>query len=233
MYRRAAHLVPAMVGMLVASAACSPGCALHRAAKTAPAAEAKVAEAKASKAIPEPDAAHPPKGFVTMTVLGVVPAGDGNAVFLIDAEHTVLLPIFVGDTEALSIALRLERRRFSRPLTHDLIDELVTDLGGRVLAVHVDALKGSTFVGTLYVVQRGRVMEIDARPSDAIAIAVGDRVPIFVARKVLDDAGIRAEDLEKKTEPREGRRPADVPPPSELRDPKPAPADGARSPWPI
>jgi len=233
MYRRAAHFVPAMLGMLVASAACSPGCALHRAAGTAPAAEAKVAEAKSAKAIPEPDAAHPPKGFVTMTVLGVVPAGDGNAVFLIDAKHTVLLPIFVGDTEALSIALRLERRRFSRPLTHDLIDELVSDLGGRVLAVHVDALKGSTFVGTVYLVQHGRVMEVDARPSDAIAIALGDRVPIFVARQVLDEAGIRAEDLEKRAVPEKKRTPADVPPPSELRDPKRVPFDHDRSAWPI
>ncbi len=139
----------------------------------------------------KPDA--PPKGFVKMKVAGVVPGREGNAVVLSDEKESVHLPIFIGDAEAFAIQMRLDRRRFQRPLTHDLLDSVMRELGGRLVKIHVDDLKGNTFVGTVFMSQQGRLIEIDARPSDAIALAVGNRVPIYVSSKVLDRAGVRKE----------------------------------------
>ena len=136
----------------------------------------------------------PPKGFVEMQVAGVMPTREGNAVVLRDAAENVLLPIWIGDAEAFSIQMRLDRRRFQRPLTHDLLDAVMRELGGRLVKIQVDDLKGNTFVGTIFVDKAGRMLEIDSRPSDAIALAVGNRVPIFVSQKVIDRAGVKKED---------------------------------------
>lgn len=151
-----------------------------------------------------------PHGFVRMEVLGVLPTSEGNAVFLVDREQERVLPIWIGPSEAMSIQLRMERRRFERPLTHDLLDALVKELGGRVIRVHVDDLKGSTFVATLFVRVEGRIFTLDARPSDAIAVAVGNRVPIFVAIDVVERAGLGRDEMPE--------RPFDIP---TLDDPLP------------
>lgn len=136
-----------------------------------------------------------PAGFVEMEVAGVLPTAQGNAVFLSDAENETVLPIWIGPSEAMAIQLRMERRRFERPLTHDLLDSLVKELGGRVLRIHVDDLKGSTFVATVFVQANDKVLSIDARPSDAIALAVGNRAPIYVSSDVVDRAGMGGDDL--------------------------------------
>ena len=143
-----------------------------------------------------------PHGFVAMEVLGVLPTSEGNAVFLADRQEDTVLPIWIGPAEAMSIQLRLERRRFERPLTHDLLDALVKELGGRVLRVHIVDLKGSTFVATIFVRAEGRIFTVDARPSDAIAIAVGNRTPIFVAIDVVDRAGMGRDSLPDRPEDR-------------------------------
>jgi uncharacterized protein len=139
-----------------------------------------------------------PNGFVSMEVMGVLPTSDGNAVFLVDLEHERVLPIWIGPSEAMAIQLRMERRRFERPLTHDLLDTIVKELGGRVVRVHVDDLRGATFVATLFVRGPDGVMAIDARPSDAIAIAVGNRIPIYVSREVVERAGLGRDDLPER-----------------------------------
>jgi uncharacterized protein len=131
-----------------------------------------------------------PPGFVEMFVAGVMPAADGNTVFLHDAAKKYFIPIGIGDSEAHSIQLRLERRRFERPLTHDLIDSLLRELGGRLLKVQVDDLRSNVFVGTIFVEANGRVFSMDARPSDAIALALGNQVPIYVAQGVIDKTAI-------------------------------------------
>lgn len=142
---------------------------------------------------PSTSSAAPP-GFIEMRVAGVLPTREGNAVVLRDLDETVMLPIWIGDAEAFSIQMRLDRRRFQRPLTHDLLDAVMRDLGGRLEKIQVDDLKGNTFVGTIFVRQAGRSLQIDSRPSDAIALAVGNRVPIFVSQKVIDRAGVKKED---------------------------------------
>ena len=97
----------------------------------------------------------------------------------------------------MAIHLRMERRRFERPLTHDLLDDVIERLGGRLMKVQVDDLKGDTFVGSIFLEAGGRLHVIDARPSDAIALAVGNRIPIYVSDEVMRRAGITREKLEE------------------------------------
>jgi uncharacterized protein len=143
-----------------------------------------------------------PKGFLEMFVAGVVPSPDGHTLVLVNAEEQVLLPLGIGLTEALSIHGRLEKRRFSRPMTHDLLDHIVAELGGAIVRVQIDDLKDDVFVGTVFirVPEKGgketKVVSFDARPSDAVALAIGARAPIFVARPVVDRAAIHPGDLE-------------------------------------
>ncbi|HEU4404154.1 MAG TPA: bifunctional nuclease family protein [Polyangiaceae bacterium] len=141
------------------------------------------------------DAVRAPEGYVAMGVLRVVPTPHGNAVLLEHEAEQKLVVIFVGGTEALSIELRRDRQRYPRPLTHDLLDSLIGRLGGELVKVHVDDLKGRAFVGRVYVRQNGHVIDVDARPSDAIALALGNRAPIYVSRKVIDTAGVRKDEL--------------------------------------
>lgn len=143
-----------------------------------------------------------PKGFIEMFVAGVVPSPDGHTLVLVNAEEQVLLPLGIGLTEALSIHGRLEKRRFSRPMTHDLLDHIVAELGGSIVRVQIDDLKDDVFVGTVFmrVPEKGgkesKIVSFDARPSDAVALALGARAPIYVARPVVDRAAIHPGDLE-------------------------------------
>jgi bifunctional DNase/RNase len=78
-----------------------------------------------------------------------------------------------------------------------LLDTLLQKLGGSLWKVHVDDLRDNTYVGTVFVRQGDRVIEVDARPSDAIALALGNKVPIFVSSSVASSAGLKKKDLEK------------------------------------
>ncbi len=100
------------------------------------------------------------------------------------------LPIWIGQPEARSILMKLQNQEFSRPLTHDLAVSLVTELGGTLERVTVTALRDSTFFATLHVEVNGRTVEVDARPSDAIAIAVRAGATIFAADVVLEEAAV-------------------------------------------
>ena len=162
------------------------------------------------KAPPAPSASEaPPRGFSRAVVIGVMPSqdGDGHFVLLGDEDTGALLAITIGQTEALAIHLRMQRRRFERPLTHDLLDDVIERLGGRLVKVQVDDLKGDTFVGSIFLESSGRLHVLDARPSDAIALAVGSRVPIYVSDEVMRRAGItreKLEELRRKLEEEEG-----------------------------
>ncbi|MGM0555929.1 MAG: bifunctional nuclease family protein [Myxococcota bacterium] len=145
----------------------------------------------------EIDPDSPPDGFETMEVFRVVPTGKGAAVLLVDADQRIVVPIFVGRTIAMTIQLRIERRRYTRPLTHDLLDEMVDQLDAEVLKVHIDDVKSGIFVGTVFLrSESGEVMTFDSRSSDAVAMAVGHGVPIFVSRSVIEKAGVDTEDFD-------------------------------------
>lgn len=135
---------------------------------------------------------EPPSTHLEMTVAAVAATEQGSkVVMLVDGTDKVALPIFVGASEALSIELRLHKERYQRPLTHDLLDSVMHKLGGQIEKVHVDELRDNVYIGAVFVRQGRKISEIDARPSDAIALALGAEAPIFVARKVVEAAGVR------------------------------------------
>jgi bifunctional DNase/RNase len=109
-------------------------------------------------------------------------------VVLNDLAGEVVLPIWVGLFEANAIALEIEKATTPRPMTHDLMRDLVQGLNGRVMRVVVGALREDTFHATIWMDQGGEVVAIDARPSDAIALALRSDCPIFVSKQVFDHA---------------------------------------------
>ncbi len=100
------------------------------------------------------------------------------------------LPIWIGQPEARSILMKLQDQEFSRPLTHDLAVNLVTELGGSMEKVTVTALRNSTFFATISLQIGGRTVEVDSRPSDAIALAVRSGAEIFAADEVIEEAAV-------------------------------------------
>ena len=141
-----------------------------------------------------------PKGYRSMLVGGVAPAPGGSAVVLVDTPGDIAVPIFIGGAEAMSIQLRLDGRTFKRPLTHDLVDSVLARLGGEVLSVRVDRVEDEIFYGTLVLKNGGKQVELDSRPSDAIALAVGSNAPIYVAQAVIDSTGMRLDELDDDDE---------------------------------
>ncbi len=174
-------------------------------------------------ATPAPAPAPPaaPSGFREMNVIGVVPSDSGGTVMLTDVAETVVLPIGVGPSEALSIALRLDRRRYQRPLTHDLMDSMMRELGGTLVQVRVDDLIDQVYVATVVVQQGERTVKIDSRASDAIALALGAQIPIYFADVAVEKGSIPWDDF---LEPLE-----EAPPPGF----EPEPLDGAPGEEPV
>jgi bifunctional DNase/RNase len=111
------------------------------------------------------------------------------------------LPIWIGVYEAESITIALQEVEVARPLTHDLMNNVFRQLDARIVKVEVVALRDDTFFGNIVVERDGQTLNIDARPSDALAVAVRAHVPILVARSVMDSAGIiPEEDIQEKME---------------------------------
>jgi bifunctional DNase/RNase len=100
------------------------------------------------------------------------------------------LPIWIGPYEAESITIALQEIEVARPQTHDLLKNLILSMNGRLTRVEISELKDDVFYGNLVVDHDGMEVNIDTRPSDALAIAVRTRVPIFVNREVMESAGI-------------------------------------------
>ena len=106
-------------------------------------------------------------------------------VTLEEADGSRLIPIWIGISEGASIAMVLEGEKFKRPLTHDLTVNLIKALGGSLEKIIISDLKENAYYATLILKQGERSLEIDSRPSDAIALAVRTGAPIFVEEKVL------------------------------------------------
>ena len=105
-------------------------------------------------------------------------------------EENRYLPIWIGQPEARSILMKLQNQEFSRPLTHDLAVDLVAQLGGAMERVTVTRLQDQTFYATISLLVGERVVEIDSRPSDAIALAVRSGAEIFASDEVIEEAGV-------------------------------------------
>ncbi len=127
---------------------------------------------------------------IEMTIKGLMvdPVTNMPIVLLCDKEGQKVLPIWVGIFEANAIALQIENVATPRPMTHDLLRNVIHDLKASVQKVVVCDLQENTFYALIYVSWNGDTVAIDARPSDAIALALRTRAPIFVEETVIDNA---------------------------------------------
>jgi bifunctional DNase/RNase len=117
-----------------------------------------------------------------------------RVVILKEKDSDRYLPIWIGPAEADAIAVRLQDVQVARPLTHDLIRNMIDEFGATVDYVLVNDLSNDTFFARIMMHLDGKSMEIDSRPSDAIAIAVRAQVPIFADEAVLEKAGVRLDE---------------------------------------
>jgi hypothetical protein len=126
--------------------------------------------------------------FVQMKVTGLTidPFTSMPIIILKDLEEKCALPIWIGLIEASAIATELENIQLARPMTHDLLKHILESVEVTVKKVEVNDLSDNTFYARLTLVRGGNDIVIDARPSDAIAIALRTGAPIFVAKKVID-----------------------------------------------
>lgn len=113
-----------------------------------------------------------------------------RVVILKEKDAHRYLPIWIGPAEAESIAIKLQDVSVPRPLTHDLLTDVVAHLGGTISSILISDLSNDTFYAKVVLDQNGSQVEIDSRPSDAIALAVRARVPIYAEEAVLDKAGV-------------------------------------------
>lgn len=129
--------------------------------------------------------------FIPVDIVALVEdQGSGSPIVVLhDRTSNRLLPIWIGDPEARAIAMVLNKMRTPRPLTHKLLIHVVDALEGKFSRVVVDRLKNHTYFASLYIQTPQKAVAIDCRPSDAIALALEARVPIFVEKKVMDEAG--------------------------------------------
>jgi len=143
--------------------------------------------------------------MLEMKVRGLTldPLSNMALVVLRDLEDTKALPIWVGIPEANAIALELEQVPTPRPMTHDLIKNILEGIQASVVRIVVNDLRDSTFFATIFLSLQEQEFCIDARPSDAIAIALRAKAPIFVALDVIDRVGttdVNAQNTADETE---------------------------------
>jgi bifunctional DNase/RNase len=113
-----------------------------------------------------------------------------RVVVLKDVDTDRYLPIWIGPFEADAITIQLQGVQVARPLTHDLLKSIIDEMGATISHVMVSELKNDTFYARIVMDVNGQSMEIDARPSDAIALAVRASAPLFVAEEVMSAASI-------------------------------------------
>ncbi len=128
--------------------------------------------------------------LIEMMIKGLMvdPATNTPIVVLRDKDDQRVLPIWVGIFEANAIALQVENIETPRPMTHDLLRNVIAGLNGTVQKVVVSDFQNTTFFALIYVLVGGELRAIDARPSDAIALALRTHAPIFVEESVIDSA---------------------------------------------
>src|ERR687883_987588 len=119
--------------------------------------------------------------------------GKQPIVLLKTADGNKFLPIWIGHPEAAAILMKLQGATTQRPLTHDLVTDMLQQLDAHVIRITVTELKENTFYASITVQQDGSEIEIDSRPSDAIALAVRVDAPIFAAEQVIEESAIEFE----------------------------------------
>ncbi|MEM1032175.1 MAG: bifunctional nuclease family protein [Myxococcota bacterium] len=142
-----------------------------------------------------------PRAPADLHAAGALPAGyremevrleeseAGPLMLLVAPGGETVLPVFINGTEGYSLKLRLEGKRYRRPLTHDLMDRVVGQLGAKVMRAQVDRLVDGAYHAKLILERNGALLPFDARPSDAVAIAIGHGAPVYASPAVLRRAG--------------------------------------------
>jgi bifunctional DNase/RNase len=127
---------------------------------------------------------------IEMTIKGLMvdPVTNMPIIILRDKDGQRILPIWVGIFEANAIALQIENVATPRPMTHDLLRNVIADLHGAVQKIVVSDLKDNTFYALIHMTVDGQPVVVDSRPSDAIALALRAHVPIFVEETVIENA---------------------------------------------
>jgi hypothetical protein len=136
---------------------------------------------------------------IEMAIKGLMvdPITNMPIILLREVEGQRVLPIWVGVFEANAIALQVENVQTPRPMTHDLLKAVIDQLGGRVERIVVCELKENTFYATLHILSAKGLLEVDARPSDAIALALRSGARIFVDEAVIQNA--RSVEMSRET----------------------------------
>mgnify|MGYP001279774208 FL=1 len=142
--------------------------------------------------------------FIEMKVSGLTmdPITNTPIVILKDLEEKRAIPIWIGIFEASAIATEIEKITFSRPMTHDLLNEILKVLKAEVMRVEIHDLRNNTFFANIQLLTEGNLLVVDARPSDAIAIALRAGASIFVDNNVIEksrnvDFGTKMTDLDR------------------------------------
>lgn len=135
-------------------------------------------------------------------------------VTLEEVDGTRLVPIWIGITEGNAIAMVIQGQKFHRPLTHDLMASIIKDVGAKVERIVISDLKENAYYATITIKQNGKIYEIDSRPSDAMALAVRTKSPIFIDEKVFKlcpviNKPITDDEVKKFKEELKGLRPED------------------------
>ncbi len=140
--------------------------------------------------------------LVEMEVRDVIPLKEAqtHAVVLVSKDRNIVLPIFVDESAAVSIAFRLAHRAAPHPLAHDLMDDIVSEMGGRVTEVRIDDVENQIYTGRVFITQGRKHLELAARPSDSISMALTKGAKIYASQKVLTQAGITREEIERLRE---------------------------------
>ncbi|MBU2055705.1 MAG: bifunctional nuclease family protein [Proteobacteria bacterium] len=142
--------------------------------------------------------------FIEMKISGLTmdPITNTPIVILKDMEEKKAIPIWIGIFEASAIATEMEKITFSRPMTHDLLSEILKVLSAEVTRVEIHDLRNNTFFANIHLLREGKTIVVDSRPSDAIAIALRAGARIFVEDKVIEksrnvDFGTKMTDLDR------------------------------------
>src|SRR5262245_41377385 len=126
--------------------------------------------------------------------------GKQPIVLLKTAEGNKFLPIWIGHPEAAAILMKLQSASTPRPMTHDLVTDMLEQLGAQVIRIVVTELRENTFYAQITVQQDGSEIEVDSRPSDAIALAIRADAPIYAADRVIEESAIEFEGEEPNEE---------------------------------
>ena len=143
---------------------------------------------------------------VRVAHLGLDRATNTPVVILQEQDGERVLPIWIGPAEANAIAMELAGMKFSRPLTHDLLKQVIVGLGADLRKVIITQVKDNTYYAELHIYRGDAVIQIDARPSDSIAVALRLKAPIFTSEELLDVTSI---DMGDPGAPEQGPQPLD------------------------